>query len=260
MSTGLEVPITGKCLITNYKPEEGRKQNANDFTFFINGSSVKNSGKNTETNFSKFCEGRNIGELLVAIGSIGGNKKEVDAADFQSSKIMDLKDLFNIKKVVSDIYHACARIVFNDGQELRIDFEVENEPETETGTLLSNEEVIKNAENFEKAMAKIEELKQKLRCKNKCNIEIQKDSEGNFSGKVTVTLKKSTTTSLLKDILGDLPANSLVSLNQELLEAKAKEQKDVKKFVDIFNTKDERYENLYLEAGETLEIYLTDFI
>ena len=63
--------------------------------------------------------------VFKAIASLGGNKDKVEAVDINS--IDKLVGIHKIKQVAKDFKNGVARLIFDNGEQLRIDFETEEE-------------------------------------------------------------------------------------------------------------------------------------
>ncbi len=252
MSTNNLPQIEGNCLITNYKPtysdEENykeRQHNVNDINIFVNNGQVEEVGALTRENIQK--SDIDFVTVFKAIASLGGDKDKVEAVDINS--IDKLIGIHKIKQVAKDFKNGVARLIFDNGEQLRIDFETEEEAENPD---YSEEYRLNNVKYNEAAIAKVESLKNNEKICKYFDIKMEMDAKGNLTGRVAITMKKSVDTDQIRTKL-NLSEGAILDSNKELLEQKYNEQKANR----FFTPSGPQYDYLTLEAGET--IYLPNY-
>lgn len=112
--------ISGKCLITNYKPDKNRERKNGDFRLFVDNG---NTYAPTSLNYS--AEKEDFSAVSKAIASLSGDKDKLEIEDL--NKIDMLKGIHKIKNIAKDLSAGIVRLIFDDGKELRLDFEKEDE-------------------------------------------------------------------------------------------------------------------------------------
>jgi len=241
----------GNCLITNYKPSlynqekpeeyKEKKHNKNDINIFVEDGQMQELGITTKeaimNSTIKFTS------VFNTIASLAGDKDVVEAEDFKLIKT--LKGKLGIEKTVVDLKNAVARLIFDNGEQLRIDFETATEKENPN---VLEEDRLRDVKTNEAAYKKVEELKKDSKINKYFDIEIQTDAENNFTGNVTLTMKKDLDTVKIREIL-NLSDGALTYSNEEILEQKFQKQKGGKN-----HPGEADYDNLTVYTGETLYI------
>lgn len=112
--------ISGKCLITNYKPGKGKGEEVGNFRLYADNNEIFAPSK-----YNIGVKNEDFSVVSKAIASLAGDKDKLEVEDL--NKIDMLKGIHKIKNIAKDLSAGIARLIFDDGKELRLDFEKENE-------------------------------------------------------------------------------------------------------------------------------------
>jgi len=186
MSNEINVKTDRNCFISNYKPEQNREATHKDINVWVEGENITTGGKISNKNIKEQSDLLN--KILNAVASLSGT----DALEMEDLQLIDkLKGVFGINKIAKDLSAGVARLTMNDGTELRIDFETDEEKENYTN--IGQKENIQRDENLLAMENTVKRINEDEKFTNKFGtVEMEKNSNGKYTGRIVITIAQKT--------------------------------------------------------------------